>query len=133
MRFAAFLHPHTRHLFRTTMATAQGPIILELEGMYPDSGLEDALFSSSGYIYHTPRLGLHQPTTDVPAEILQRTEGLFMFRRWLTAADIDLFPNLKVGDILRPHDPHVVPPLMLNIRSWSAWAFVRESLEFVQR
>jgi len=115
------------------MATAQGPIILELEGMYPDSGLEDALFSSSGYIYHTPRLGLHQPTTDVPAEILQRTEGLFMFRRWLTAADIDLFPNLKVRDILRPHDQYVVLPLMLNIRSWSAWAFVRESLEFVQR
>ncbi|KAH7097461.1 phosphoglycerate dehydrogenase [Auriculariales sp. MPI-PUGE-AT-0066] len=75
---------------------AADPVILELEGMYSEQLLEDTLFGPTGYIYHTPRLGLDLPTTDVPADIRHRTEGLFMFRRFLPAEEIALFPNLKV-------------------------------------
>jgi C-terminal binding protein len=71
-------------------------LVLELEGMYPDQELEDSIFRDSGYSYHSARIGLHAPTTDVPEDIRKSTYGLFMFRRFLAIKDIDLFPNLKV-------------------------------------
>lgn len=72
------------------------PIVLELEGMYSESILEDTVFANTGYTYVSARIGLDAPTSLVPEDIRQRTEGLFIFRRFLKPEDIALFPKLKV-------------------------------------
>ncbi|KZV97309.1 4-phosphoerythronate dehydrogenase [Exidia glandulosa HHB12029] len=72
------------------------PIVLELEGMYDDTLVEDAVLAGTGYTFVQARISLEAPTSAVPEDIRNRTLGLFIFRRFLRAEDIALFPNLKV-------------------------------------
>lgn len=76
-----------------TIAT---PVVLELEGMYDDSVVEEAVFAGTGFKIVQARLGLDLPTASVAEDVRKRTVGLFSFRRFLRAEDIALFPNLKV-------------------------------------
>jgi C-terminal binding protein len=70
-------------------------VVLEPEGMYPDTALEQEVLGPDVEIL---RGGApHDATLDaLPDEVCARVDGLFIFRHWLRAADIARFPRLKV-------------------------------------
>jgi C-terminal binding protein len=76
--------------------------ILEPEGLYADTSIENAIFATS--LSQTP-FKVYQANlpddlpgsyADIPQDLRDSIHGLFVFRRWFTASDVPLFPNLRV-------------------------------------
>ena len=65
--------------------------VMQAEGLYPDDTVEREVFG--------PDVRILQPVcsalSELPDETLAEVEGLFVFRQWLTAADIARFPRLR--------------------------------------
>jgi C-terminal binding protein len=69
--------------------------VLEPEGMYPDTLLEQEVFGPGVEIIHggAPPEG----TLDaLPDAVCAKVDGLLIFRHWLRAADLARFPRLRV-------------------------------------
>ncbi|KIM21917.1 hypothetical protein M408DRAFT_18289 [Serendipita vermifera MAFF 305830] len=75
-------------------------VVLEPEGLYADTSLEHTILSTSlsklPFEVHQANLGEDLSYSTIPAELRQRVNGLFVFRHWVKADDVDLFENLKV-------------------------------------
>ena len=75
-------------------------VILEPEGLYPDTVLEQQIFATSlsknSFEIHQAQLGEDIPYSSIPLELRKRVNGLFVFRHWVKEADVELFENLKV-------------------------------------
>lgn len=76
-------------------------VTLEPEGIWPDTALEEEIFSGlpmrvEHLRYELGTAGEGSVMADIPDDVAQRVHGLYMFRHWLTAADIERFPNLRV-------------------------------------
>ena len=67
--------------------------VLEPEGMYPDTALEREILGPSVRVVQAAAGG---GIEEVPDDLCAATDGLFIFRHWLRAADIARFPRLKV-------------------------------------
>ncbi|WP_424137302.1 C-terminal binding protein [Roseomonas chloroacetimidivorans] len=65
--------------------------VMQAEGLYPDDSVEREVLG--------PDIRILQPRAerlaDLPDSLLAEVEGLFIFRHWLTAADIARFPKLR--------------------------------------
>jgi C-terminal binding protein len=75
-------------------------VILEPEGLYADTKLEQTILSTSinqrRFEIHQAHLGEDIPYSHIPLELRQRVNGLFVLRHWVKEEDITLFENLKV-------------------------------------
>jgi C-terminal binding protein len=69
--------------------------VLEPEGMYPDTALEQEVLGPEVRILHggAPH---DRDLSLLPDAVCAEVDGLFIFRHWLRAADIARFPKLKV-------------------------------------
>ena len=72
----------------TTMLT-----VLEPEGLYPDTSEEQRILGPDVRLLHG---GGEQSIAQLPDAVCAEVDGLFIFRNWLSAADIARFPKLKV-------------------------------------
>lgn len=88
------------------MSKTQILTILELEGMYPDSPVEDAIFSAPPlHSYDIKFLrgnlgggnGPLLPISGLSEELCASIDGLLVFRHYLTREDLVRFTNLKVS------------------------------------
>ena len=69
--------------------------VLELEGMYPDTALEQEILGPDVEIIHGG--APHTGSLDMlPDEVCARVDGLLIFRHWLKPHDIARFPKLRV-------------------------------------
>jgi len=69
--------------------------VLEPEGMYPDTGLEQEVLGPDVEIIHGG--APHTESLDVLSdEVCARVDGLLIFRHWLKPQHLDRFKNLKV-------------------------------------
>jgi C-terminal binding protein len=69
--------------------------VLEAEGMYPDTLLEQEVFGPGVDIIHGG--APHTGTLDaLPDEICAKVDGLLIFRHWLQPKDLARFPKLRV-------------------------------------
>ncbi|ONG54945.1 phosphoglycerate dehydrogenase [Pseudoroseomonas deserti] len=66
--------------------------VLEPEGLYPDTALEDALFAGRIRLL---RGGGESGLAALPDALCAEAEGLFIFRNWLRAEDLPRFPKLR--------------------------------------
>ncbi|WP_159997652.1 C-terminal binding protein [Roseomonas sp. 18066] len=66
--------------------------VLEPEGLYPDTVLEDGLFAGRIRLL---RGGGESGLAALPDAVCAEAEGLFIFRNWLRAADLPRFPKLR--------------------------------------
>jgi len=71
-------------------------VVLEPEGMYADTALEQEVLGPSVEVIHggAPHAG---SLDALPDELCARVDGLLVFRHWLRAADVARFPRLKVA------------------------------------
>jgi C-terminal binding protein len=69
--------------------------VLEPEGMYPDTRLEQDILGPEVEVLHggAPHTG---SLDDLPDELCARVDGLLIFRHWLKPHHIARFPRLKV-------------------------------------
>jgi phosphoglycerate dehydrogenase-like enzyme len=67
--------------------------VLEPEGLYPDTSEEQRILGPSVRLLHG---GGEESIAQIPDEVCAQVDGLFVFRNWLSAADIARFPRLKV-------------------------------------
>jgi C-terminal binding protein len=69
--------------------------VLEPEGMYPDTLLEQEVFGPGVEILHggAPHDGSLAALSDA---VCAKVDGLLIFRHWLRAADLERFPRLRV-------------------------------------
>lgn len=96
----------------TTSSTSTGKtplLILELEGLYPDTVLEDAIFASQSPRPHNYDVtfiranlspggdGESLPLSSLSDELCRKVDGLMVFRHYLPREQINRFPNLKVS------------------------------------
>lgn len=62
--------------------------------------IESEIFSASlsqcSFEIHQAHLGEERPYNDLPADLRARVHGLFVFRHWFSARDLELFPQLRV-------------------------------------
>ncbi len=69
--------------------------VLEPEGMYPDTALEQEILGPSVEVLHGG--APHTESLDMlPDELCARVDGLLIFRHWLRPQHIARFPKLKV-------------------------------------
>lgn len=69
--------------------------VLEPEGMYPDTALEQEILGPDVEIIHGG--APHTGSLDMlPDEVCARVDGLLIFRHWLKPHDIARFPKLRV-------------------------------------
>jgi C-terminal binding protein len=69
--------------------------VLEPEGMYPDTALEQEVLGPDVRVLHGG--APHDGSLDsLPDALCAEVDGLLIFRHWLRAADIARFPKLKV-------------------------------------
>ncbi|WP_338665952.1 C-terminal binding protein [Pararoseomonas sp. SCSIO 73927] len=66
--------------------------ILEPEGLYEGDELERPIFGPGVELVRGGGMGRYDT---LPPELRARAEGLFVFRNWLRAEDLDLFPRLR--------------------------------------
>ncbi|MCQ4159377.1 C-terminal binding protein [Roseomonas sp. GC11] len=66
--------------------------VLEPEGLYPDTALEDEIFAGRARLI---RGGGQGGLDGLPDELCAQAEGLFIFRNWLHGRDLARFPKLK--------------------------------------
>lgn len=67
--------------------------VLEPEGLYPDTALEEEIFAGQARLVRGGAPGgLHE----LPDALCAEADGLFVFRHWMSAADLARFPKLKV-------------------------------------
>lgn len=75
-------------------------VILEPEGLYTSTDIEQTILSQSlsnaPFEIYQANLGEDKPYSDLPLDLRQRVNGLFVFRHWMSREDVSLFPNLKV-------------------------------------
>jgi C-terminal binding protein len=67
--------------------------VLEPEGLYPDTALENELMAPRARLIRGGGPGGVEELSDADCAM---ADGLFIFRHWLTAAQIARFPRLKV-------------------------------------
>ena len=80
--------------------------ILEADGQHSENILEDRIFNETPTHPYRTRFtretlaptgtAYRRPWTDVPKSLRDEVDGLMILKLYLTAADIELFPNLKV-------------------------------------
>jgi C-terminal binding protein len=69
--------------------------VLEPEGMYPDTLLEQEVFGPGVEILHGG--APHDASlAALPDSVCAKVDGLLIFRHWLRAADLERFPRLRV-------------------------------------
>jgi C-terminal binding protein len=69
--------------------------VIEPEGMYPDTALEQEVLGPDVEIIHGG--APHTESLDsLPDEVCAKVDGLLIFRHWLRPRDLDRFPKLKV-------------------------------------
>jgi C-terminal binding protein len=78
-----------------------GPlIVLEPEGLYQDTVIESEILSASlsqhSFEIHQAHLGEERPYNNLPVDLRARVHGLFVFKHWFSAQDLELFPQLRV-------------------------------------
>lgn len=79
--------------------------ILELEGMYPDTSVEEAIYAESKARFANLKLvrgclgtggaGPLTPISELPDDLCASVDGLLVFRHYLTRQDLVRFPRLK--------------------------------------
>lgn len=67
--------------------------VLEPEGLYPDTSEEQRILGPGVRLLHG---GGEESIAQLPDALCAEVDGLFIFRNWLSAADIARFPKLKV-------------------------------------
>lgn len=88
------------------MAEATTYTIIQADGLYPDSNLEDELFAPSAsqnynvrylqtYLW-PPGTVTAKPWSAIPDEIRNEVDGIMVLKMRFTEQDLQLFPRLKV-------------------------------------
>jgi D-isomer specific 2-hydroxyacid dehydrogenase, catalytic domain len=75
-------------------------VVLEPEGTYEDTSIELMILGTSlsqkPFEVCQAHLGETMPYSDLPRDLREQVNGLFVFHHWVSAADVALFPKLKV-------------------------------------
>lgn len=75
-------------------------VILEPEGLYADTTVEDAILATSlsqkPFKVYQASLSEADPYSDLSKDLRESVHGLFVYRHWFNASDIPLFPRLQV-------------------------------------
>lgn len=86
--------------FQATESTSEPLVILEPEGLYPDTTIENTILATSlskrRFQIYQSNLGEEKPYSELPANLRDQVHGLFVFRHWFSAQDVELFPKLRV-------------------------------------
>ena len=87
-------------MISTAESSLEPFVILEPEGIYEDTSIESTILGASlsqkPFEIHQGHLSEDISYSDLPQDLRERVHGLFVFRRWMSAADVALFPKLKV-------------------------------------
>src|SRR4051794_8814935 len=67
--------------------------VLEPEGLYEGTELEETILGPAATVI---RGGGASSLASLPDDLCAKADGLFVFRNWLSAADLGRFPRLKV-------------------------------------
>ncbi|KAK4057107.1 hypothetical protein OIO90_002007 [Microbotryomycetes sp. JL221] len=105
--------PHRIHSMTNSMTRPQTHarqdeyLVLELEGLYDDTTLEDEIFAQPRPDGSTARVklvraglgpkgeGLHKPLSELDDDLCRKVDGLMVFRHYITVQDLHRFPKLK--------------------------------------